>query len=560
MSVTKEKYISIMDKALSAYTDEHIERYFNDVKANGLTEHGFPRLTVCIGILLAHGRREYLRGIFYEMMEFCCKTIPNVKAANDFSIREIICCITELEKHRTFDDDTIARWKTYLTDIDPARCYNVFAKDPADMVYNWALFTGVSEYMRGHIGLNDTNDFVDLQIESQLKHLDGNLMYKDAKTYPPMVYDLVSRSLFTMLLHFGYRGKHFDILNECLRKTGLMTLDMQSVSGEIPFGGRSNQFLHNEGLITMTCEFEANRYKKEGDLDTAMKFKRAVALAVGCIEKWLNKTPMHHIKNRFPLETKYGCEDYGYFDKYMITLASWMYVAYTICDESIPCAEADLSPIIFKTTDDFHKLFLKCGGYALEFELNGHSHYDADGLGRVHKAGAPSAICLSMPCVSSLHPSYFINSDNSDPYSLCPCVFNGGEPLFAIDGQASYSVASTSQDKESAYATVICEFENGRAVSCDYKVNSNGVEVKVRGSESVGFALPAFDFDGENHTEITHEENTLSVAYEGWVCKYTASGVIKSADKTVRNRNGHYKAYYAKGENELTVTIEIFPK
>lgn len=38
----KEKYIELMEKALSAYTDEHIQRYFNDVKTNGLTEPRFP--------------------------------------------------------------------------------------------------------------------------------------------------------------------------------------------------------------------------------------------------------------------------------------------------------------------------------------------------------------------------------------------------------------------------------------------------------------------------------------------------------------------------------------
>ena len=40
----KERYISLMEKTLSAYSDEHIHRYFDDVKQGGLTEHGFPRL------------------------------------------------------------------------------------------------------------------------------------------------------------------------------------------------------------------------------------------------------------------------------------------------------------------------------------------------------------------------------------------------------------------------------------------------------------------------------------------------------------------------------------
>ena len=91
-------YLDLMAKTLSAYTDEHIIHYFGEVKKNGLTEHGFPRLTSNIGILIANGKRQELLLLFCEMMEFCCKSIPTVKAANDFSVREIICCIGELKK------------------------------------------------------------------------------------------------------------------------------------------------------------------------------------------------------------------------------------------------------------------------------------------------------------------------------------------------------------------------------------------------------------------------------------------------------------------------------
>lgn len=51
----REKYIELMEKALSAYSVEHIIGYFERVKLEGLTEHGFPRLTSNIGILVAHG-------------------------------------------------------------------------------------------------------------------------------------------------------------------------------------------------------------------------------------------------------------------------------------------------------------------------------------------------------------------------------------------------------------------------------------------------------------------------------------------------------------------------
>ena len=80
----KEKYIELMEKALSAYSDEHILRYFNDVKEKGLTEHGFPRLTANIGILIAHGRRKDLSPLFVEMMDVCCNMF--LRSTNDLFV------------------------------------------------------------------------------------------------------------------------------------------------------------------------------------------------------------------------------------------------------------------------------------------------------------------------------------------------------------------------------------------------------------------------------------------------------------------------------------------
>ena len=35
----KNRYIELMDRTLTAYSYEHILRYFDEVKKNGLTEH-----------------------------------------------------------------------------------------------------------------------------------------------------------------------------------------------------------------------------------------------------------------------------------------------------------------------------------------------------------------------------------------------------------------------------------------------------------------------------------------------------------------------------------------
>jgi len=204
----KEKYISLMETALEAYSLEHIKRYFNDVKTNGLREHGFPRLTANMGILIAHGRKRELLPVFTEMMDFCCENIPKVKAANDFSVKEIIFCIMELEGKNIVSEDDINRWKNCLRTINPETCYNQFAQKPTDKLFNWALFTAVSEYMRTYIGLCDSSEFVDIQIPTQLRWLDENLMYRDDEKNPPMVYDLVPRGLFAVLLYFGYKSLH----------------------------------------------------------------------------------------------------------------------------------------------------------------------------------------------------------------------------------------------------------------------------------------------------------------------------------------------------------------
>lgn len=424
----KEKYIELMEKALSAYTDEHIQRYFNDVKTNGLTEHGFPRLTANIGILMAHGRRKDLMPIFMEIMEVCCDMFlrPHTPkgTGNEFSVREIICCMYELEKANAVEEEHLLRWKQKISRIIPETCYNVIVKSETDRITNWAIFGAVSEYARVHFGLGENFDFIDRQLSCQFQWLDENGMYRDNPKeliHQPIMYDYVSRGLFAMLLHWGYRGKYYESIDACLKRAGLLTLKMQSPNGEIPFGGRSNQFLHNEAWMMLLFEYEARRYAKEGNMELAIQFKSAIARALDVTEAWLDKNPIRHIKNRFPTKTKYGCENYAYFDKYMITVASNLYGAYLLCDDSIPTVAApDHETVAFQTSFHFHKLFLKSGGYALEFDTNADPHYDANGLGRVHREGAPSTICLSCPCPAT--PNYTVDVEQSFAFSMCSAI------------------------------------------------------------------------------------------------------------------------------------------
>lgn len=560
----KSKYIDLMEKTLSAYTIEHILRYFNDVKRDGLTEHGFPRLTSNIGILIAHGRRRDLLPIFLEMMEFCCKTIPCVKAANDFSVREIVCCYREVEKSGLIDPEVLARWKGYIASIVPEKCYDVYATAPDSPVRNWALFSGVSEYFRqGFVGC-DSSEFIELQVASQLQWFDENGMYMDnshSDIHQPINYDVVPRGLFAMLLFAGYRGKYYETVDSILKKAGLLTLNIQNATGEMGFGGRSNQFLHNEAWLSLIFEYEAARYKKEGDLVLAGRFKAAAERALLDIEHRLSKTPISHVKNRFPIDSKFGCEHYAYFDKYMITVASFLYTAYMFCDDSIEVGEVDESPMIWSTSKYFHKTFARAGGYSVEFDTNGDPHYDASGLGSIHKKGAPGAICLSVPFAEK--PSYEIGDyENRSSFSICPALKDeAGEWIFASEPETGYSLIDERIVGERVELTFGCTFKDGRQVDFSCVTDENGVALEVISAdgEEVGIALPIFDFDGEAHSKINVFLDKISVEYEGWIAEYLSER-ISDLQAVFANRNGVYNGYIACGKGKVSTKIKIYPK
>ena len=154
----KERYLRIMEQVVGVYTPAHIDNYIERVRENGIREHGFPRLCANIGILMAHGRLLHLKSRFEEMMALCCRDIPNSKGikgkrGNDFSVREVLSAILELEATQTYPAETIATWKAAMALVDPYTCYHIVAPFPPVAVNNWAAFSAASEQLRCKEGL-----------------------------------------------------------------------------------------------------------------------------------------------------------------------------------------------------------------------------------------------------------------------------------------------------------------------------------------------------------------------------------------------------------------------
>ena len=45
LAVSSGEYLDLVEAAVAAYPDDHVAEYVADADANGVNEHGFPRLT-----------------------------------------------------------------------------------------------------------------------------------------------------------------------------------------------------------------------------------------------------------------------------------------------------------------------------------------------------------------------------------------------------------------------------------------------------------------------------------------------------------------------------------
>ena len=554
-------YIDIMDNVVNAYTADYIRCYTDSVIENGLSEHGFPRLTANLGILIAHGKKTEFTEDFLKMMDLCINEIPSIykksetRAGNNFSVKEIVLCILELEKAQIFDKSITDSWRAGLAEIDPYSAYYRVASYPPQRINNLAAFSAASEQLRKYAGIGDKSFFIENQIESQLFSFDENGMYRDPGA--PMVYDMVTRLQLAVALYFGFDGECAKQLEEHLEKSADLTLKMQSVTGEIPFGGRSNQFLHDETFYAALCEFYACFFKKRGDLKKAGMFKRAARLAVESVLPWLKENPVPHIKNYYPTDSMYGCEGYAYYDKYMVTTASWAYLAYVMSDDGIeevscPCENENY---ICMTSEHFHKVFLKCGDFFVEYDTEANERYDATGLGRVHKKGAPSTICMSVPYPMS-GANYSVDIENPVPFAICGGIKVNNIFEYACEG-GRYTLISQKNETGGVSARFEVSTKSGAVLEEECMVSADGVEITVKGCGDVAIQFPVFEFDGKNYTEKSISGGYANVSYCGYTCLYTTDGIIEDKNIELANRNGHCRVYTAIAKNSVTLKIHI---
>ena len=536
----KEIYLDIMQQAVEAYTPEHIDQYIADIETRGITEHGFARLTSNMGVLIAHGRLQQYKDRFIHMMDLCTSEIPTCaqrnrkigEIGNEFAVKEIVLCILEVEAAGIVPKEKTDAWRAALTDMKADDIYVAKPKPGDPTARNWCVFGSTSECARIMAGIGGDRSFADKYLGDQLRFFDENGMYMDPGQ--PSVYDLVTRLQYMLALYCGYDGPAKEGIIDNLRKSARLTLNLQSVTGEIPYGGRSNQFLHNETFLAAVCEYYASWMAKEGDMELASRFKAAAKRASASLAYWTSQTPLRHVKNRFPTETGYGCETYAHFNKYMVTAASWAYSAYLFADDSIKAADIAEEDGTFVTSDKFHRIIMNNGGYTVQFDTDAEKKYDSSGIGRFQKAGAPPVLALSSPCPTS-KPNYKLDIQNPGPLAIAP-LWDEYKIVKAEKGRVVLT--------------------NGKAVWTT-KLSRRGMKIILKGDGEQLMTLPALIFDGETKPLVESSANSLAIHFNGWVCRYKTNGKISDTGIIHANRNGHLRRYDANRKGRLVIRGKI---
>ena len=497
------------------------------------------RFVGALGGLISANRCIDLVDICAKSMDIACKNLfeashKYVQGA-PFYTKELMRGYLALKDK--IDVSRVKTWKKLLGDYNPEKNYGFYVpyyyklqpkwRTP-DRLSNSITFGLAGEGLKKKYGIADHSEWIEKYIEYQIENFTELGMYRDPND--PMTYDWVSRMNLSLLFYAGYDGRHAPFFDEILRRGALTMLLYLSSTGEAPFGGRSNQYQHNEATIAVICEYEANRYKHIGNMKAAGVFKRAARLAALSTKQWIHSYPFRNIKNQFMPETKHGYQkNYGYHSVYSLLAASQFGFAYMLADDTIEekSSPYEIGGYILSLPGAFHKVFATCQKYHIEIDTKADFHYDATGLGRIHHTGFPTELGLSCSIVSK--PNYFVSS-------VCSPRNISIGPGWVDSYDNMHWLADFSEDIEDTKVTVIKENEveiefyiiytlhsHGiKTIKENYHLNKDGLiitDIFDGSPKNILVQIPLLKTNGKYCSEIITGKNSFTVLYQNYCYK-----------------------------------------
>jgi len=478
--------------------------------------HTSPRYASAVAPLVAAGRCEDLVESCARCLDASCRAIAEEEGGStDFWPRDLALAIECLEGK--VDAGRSAEWRRLLGGYDPQHTYRYVTSkvEPKD-IHNWCIYSLTGEQMKRRLGIADNLDFIEDHLETQRPRFTAAGMYRDPNC--PTTYDLTVRQNLGMLLRYGYDGRHCEFVDEMLRRGGLAQLFFQSTTGEMPFGGRSNQFHHVEAMAVCTAEHEASRYAALGDAALAGAFKRSARRAAAATLRWqLEAEPFRHIKNMFDPAELHGCDSYGHLSVYSLLAADLFAYAGLIADESIEegAAPCDAGGFVLPVLDDFHRVFASCGPLHLQIDTCGQAGFDATGLGRLHHRDRPSETALSVGIVPK--PHYRTSEKaHAEAVAIGPCWRGPGGEWRSLAGEQPRAADVEILEESPSRAAFRVRYDADRQVVEEYVLTPEGLEVSASvGAGPVRLTVPLIVTDGEATSSVREEAHAFVMEYRG---------------------------------------------
>lgn len=526
-----------------------------------------PRFVSSAAVLLRFGRCPELLDTVRRAMTYCCGRLPETEvreSSPDFWMRELATawyCLKPLVPAEESE-----AWRTGLAAVEPENIYKF--TDPAHKklkeFHNWAVYSSGGESMRDSLGIGGGdflwgNRFFDVYMAGQLHRLTPEGMYRDPGD--PITYDITTRLQIANALHFGYRGEHFQVLDDFLKAGGPTLLHFLSPEGFVPYGGRSAGMQFQEAIAAALCELEANRCKRLGDLESAGQFKRQAHLCIQAIRPYLTGRELYHVKNRFPPTSLHGCDGYAQYSVYLLFASSVLGQAALFADDSIAerPAPAEQGGYLFVLAPAFHKVFASCGGSYAELDADADLSYDSTGLGRILLKGIPCGVLPAMPFPAA--PGYKLTYGKApaQPVAVGP-AWEGGTAAAKPDAPWNTEILRQTP-REVAWK---CTGKYGEhTVIQEYALTSAALVIRCRVTGKDGkpvpfcFEFPVLSDDGTLRPEWKLDGGTA--AYEN--ISLTASAPWRAGEE-IANRNGIYRVlrFDSNPEGVAEVTAAVTPE
>jgi hypothetical protein len=329
-------------------------------------------------------------------------------------------------------------------------------------------------------------------------------------------------------------------------------------------------------MAAYVCEYQARELSMRPEVAAA--FKEAALRAARAAEPYAREKPLRFIKNLFPPETRHGRDStYGEYAVYALLAASLFARTALVCDDSIPAlATAGAScGTLLDLWPAFHKVFATCGDTNIEIDTRSQPGYDATGLGRFHRRGAPPDLGMSMGIAAQ--PKYVVHGAETDrSVAIGPC-------WRTLAGEWQ-TLAQLSSGIEAATVTTLRCSPDAVEWEIEWSVDSTArlpvtsiaqryalapgrleVGVSVHGVyECLGFEVPCLVTEGRGpDAEIAVSAYGAVVRQRGWRLDVTLGRAARYGLEEIERANRHARYRVARfwwpassAEIELALTHE----